>query len=46
VARRREGGAGNLFGIEPERRAVRAVAPDRQRAGDRLGFELVAEAGS
>ena len=40
-----EGGAGDLLGIKAERRALRRVAADRQRPGDRLGFEIIAEAG-
>src|SRR5579864_7847799 len=45
VARRREGGAGNLLGIKAERGTLRAIAPDRQRAGDGLGLEMIAESG-
>ena len=44
VARRREGGAGDQLGIEPVRRLLRAVAPDRQRARH-ASRELVAKAG-
>jgi hypothetical protein len=45
VARHGEGCAGNLLGIEAERRALRRVLADRQGAGERLGGEFVAEAG-
>jgi hypothetical protein len=44
VTRRREGGARQQLGIEPERRALRAVAALRQRARDGLAAEVVAEA--
>ena len=37
--------AGNLLGIEPERRPLRRVAADRQCARDRFGQKLIAEAG-
>src|ERR1700682_5970282 len=45
AARRREWRAGQLFGVEPVGATLRRVAPDRQRAGQRLGLEAVAEAG-
>ena len=45
AARRRERRARQLLGIEPVGAALRRVAPDRQRAGQRLGLEAVAEAG-
>ena len=45
AARRGEGRAGELLGIEPVGAALRRVAPDRQRAGQRLGLKTVAEAG-
>ena len=44
-ARGGERRAGNLLGIEPERRPLRRVAADRQCAGDRFGQKLIAEAG-
>ena len=44
-ARRGERGAAQLLGVEAVRAALRRVAADRQRAGQRLGRELVAEAG-
>ena len=43
--RRGERGTGNLLGIKSERRPLRRVAADRQRAGDRLGNKMIAEAG-
>ena len=43
-ARGGERGARNLLGIEAERRPLRRVAADRQRAGNRLGDEMIAEA--
>ena len=45
AARRGEGRAGQLLGIEPVGAALRRVAPHRQRAGQRLGLKAVAEAG-
>src|SRR5215217_3594004 len=45
VARRGEGAARQLLGVEAEGRPLRAVAPFRQRARDRLRFELAAESG-
>lgn len=45
AARRGEGRAGELLGIETVGAALRRVAPDRQRARQRLGLEAVAEAG-
>ncbi len=45
AARRGERRAGQLLGIEPIGAALRRVAPDRQRAGNGLGREAVAEAG-
>ncbi len=45
MTRRSEGGAGELFGIKPERWPLRAVAAFRQRSFDRLRFEMTAEAG-
>ncbi len=44
MARRGEGGAGELLGIQPVGRPLRRIAPLRQRAGQRLGGEVVAEA--
>src|SRR5688500_2731523 len=44
-ARRGEGGAGQLLGIEAESRLLRRVAPLRKRAGHGLGGEMIAEAG-
>ena len=44
-ARRGEGGAAQLLGVEAVGAALRRVAADRQRAFERLGGELVAEAG-
>ena len=43
--RRRECRARQLLGVQAVRRALRRVAADRQRAGQRLGGELVGEAG-
>ena len=45
AARRGEGRARQLLGIEPVGGALRRVAADRQRAGQRLRLEAVAEAG-
>jgi len=45
MPRRSERGAGKLLGIQAVRHALRRVAALRQRAGDRFGRELVAEAG-
>ena len=45
AARRGERRAGQLFGVKPIGAALRRIAPDRQRAGQRLGLETVAEAG-
>jgi hypothetical protein len=45
VARRGEGRARQLLGIEPERRRLRRVLAHRQRAGHGLAGEVVAEAG-
>jgi len=44
VARRGERAARQLLGVEAEGRALRAVSADGQRAIDRLGFEVTAEA--
>ena len=44
VARRGEGGAGELLRIQPVGAALRGVAPLRQRSRQRLGGEVVAEA--
>ncbi len=44
VPRRREGGARQLLAVQSVGRALRAVAPLRQGAGQRLGLEVVAEA--
>src|SRR5690606_41427699 len=44
AARRGERGTGQLLRVQPVRDPLRRVAPDRQRAGDGLGGELVAEA--
>ena len=44
AARRGERGARNLLGVEAVGRALRRILADRQRAGQRLGRELVAEA--
>src|SRR5690606_4386040 len=44
AARRGERRARKLLGVEAVRDPLRRVAPDRQRAGDDLGGELVAEA--
>ena len=44
-ARGRERGARDLLGVKTERRPLRRVAADRQRAGNRLGDEMIAEAG-
>ena len=43
-ARRGEGGAGQLLGIETESGALRRIAPLGQRAGHRLAREVAAEA--
>jgi len=43
-ARRRERRARELLGVQAIRNALRRIAPHRQRAGQRLGRELVAEA--
>ena len=43
AARRREGRAVQLLDVEAERRLLRRVLVPRQRAGNRLGGELVAE---
>ena len=40
----RKRGAGNLLGIKAERRPLRRVATDGQRAGDGLGDEMIAKA--
>ncbi len=45
AARRGEGRAGQLLGVKPVGATLRRVAPDRQRTGQRLGFETVAEPG-
>ncbi len=45
AARRGEGRAGELLGIEPVGAALRRVAADRQRARQRLGLKAVPEAG-
>ena len=45
AARRGEGGAGKLFGVQAERRALRGVAADRQCASDRLCGMMIGEAG-
>jgi len=45
AARRGERGARQLFGIQPMRHPLRRVAAHRQRAGHRLGGELIAETG-
>ncbi len=45
AARRGEGRTGQLFGVKPVGAALRRIAPDRQRAGQRLGLKTVAEAG-
>ncbi len=45
AARRGEGRARELLGIEPVGAALRRVAPDRQRARQRLRLKAVAEAG-
>ena len=42
--RGREGGAAELLGVQPERRALRAEAAFREGAGKRLALVLVAEA--
>src|SRR5262245_43669406 len=41
---RRERRAGQLLGIEPVLHPLRRIAPDWERAGERLAFEGVAEA--
>ena len=43
--RRGEGGAAELFGVQPVRHPLRRVAAFRQRAGNRLAGEVIAEAG-
>src|SRR3979411_1956183 len=40
-----EGRAGELFGVEAIGAALRRIAPDRQRPGQRLGLKAVAKAG-
>ena len=45
VARRGEGGAAELLGVEAEGGFLGGVLADGQRVGDGLGGELVAEAG-
>src|SRR3546814_11858526 len=45
MARRGEGGARKLLGIEPERRPLRRILSHRQRARHRLGRDVVAETG-
>src|SRR5882724_5744102 len=45
AARRGEGRARDLLGIEPVGTALRRVAPHRQRARQPLGLKAVAEAG-
>ena len=45
AARRSERGARDQFGVEAVRRTLRRIAADRQRAGHRLGLEMIAEAG-
>ncbi|MPL83872.1 hypothetical protein SDC9_29831 [bioreactor metagenome] len=45
AARRGEGGARELFGIEAVIAFLRAVLPLRQRAGQGLGLEVIAETG-
>ena len=45
VARRGEGGAAQLLGIEAERRALRRIAAKGEGTGHGLGGEMVAEAG-
>src|SRR5581483_5767484 len=45
AARRGEGRAGQLLGIKPVSGTLRRVAPDRQRARQRLRLKAVAEAG-
>ena len=44
-ARGRKRSAGDLLGVKAERRPLRRVAADRQRAGNRLGDKIIAEAG-
>ncbi len=44
-ARRGERGAGKLLGVQAVGRALRRITADRQRAGQRLGREVVGEAG-
>ena len=44
-ARRREGGPAQLLGIEAVGRSLRRVAPDRERAFERLGLVGAEEAG-
>src|SRR4249919_647416 len=45
MARRGERGTAHLLRVQPVRDALRRIASDRQRAGDRLGREFVAETG-
>src|SRR3546814_1566980 len=46
MARRGEGGARKLLGIEPERRPLRRILSHRQRARHRLGRDVVADTGA